>query len=329
MPNSRFFLWLASQNRIVTTDRIHKLGFKGPSRCILCKHDNENVDHLLYRCPFSQVCWDWLRQSLGWYSPLPRSFSDLLSGWPTNLCKGIYSKIWNIFPLILVWEILKERNRRIFCGSELNLEDLVHKIEASIVETANAHLSKLRIVEGSFSFWDNQVKMVWPNLINPPHVYLKSSKEAREKFRLTPPPKEWFKLNFDGAARGNPRIVVIRCIINDHTGHWIAKKAKSISPTSNNLADLKALKEGLKFCHFLGISKIVVECDSQIVLNVIRSRSTPNWVLNSKLEEVINVLDGSEESRICHIFREGNQKADLLANKRVDGVYLLLFRNDL
>ena len=107
----------------------------------------------------------------------------------------------------------------------------------------------------------------------------------------------------------------------------IAKKAKFISPTSNNLAELEALEEGLKLCQFLGLSKIISEGNSQIVLNAIRNRGTLNWVLNSMLEEVINLIDRFEDIRIYHIFREGNQKVDLLANKGEDDVNLLVFRD--
>ena len=114
------------------------------------------------------------------------------------------------------------------------------------------------------------MKKKWLNLINPPLLYFKKSKEARETCKWSPPPKGWAKLNFDGADRGNPGIAGIGCIINDDTGKWIAKKSMSIHPTSNNLAELEALEKGLQLCQKLGLSNIVIEVDSQIVLNAIR-----------------------------------------------------------
>lgn len=93
------------------------------------------------------------------------------------------------------------------------------------------------------------------------------------------------------------------------------------------MVELKALEEGLKPCRSLGLSKVYIEGDSQIVLNAIRNRVTPNCVLNSKLEEVLNLLDKFEDNRICHIFQEGNQIVDSLANRGEDGENLLVFRN--
>ena len=287
---------------------------------MLCKHDNEDMDHLLYRCPLAQICWNWLRLRLGWSSPFPKSFLDFLSTWPTNLVYGVYSKLWNICPSIVIWEIWKERNRRIFQEKEMDVEELLLKIEASIVEVLNSHLRKSVKEEGSFSSWDSLMKKNWSNLINPPLVYLKKSKEARARCKWEPPPRGWFKINFDGVARGFPGVAGIGCIINNDSGKWVAKKASPIPPSSNNLAELEALDLGLQLCISLGLSKVIIEGDSQIILNAVRKRVTPNWVLNSKLKEVLMHIDQIEEIQICHIFREGNQKADWLANKGVDGV---------
>ena len=64
-----------------------------------------------------------------------------------------------------------------------------------------------------------------------------------------------------------------------------------IQPVSNNLAELEALEKGLLLCHELGLTKVNIEGDSHIILNVIRKCATPNWILNSKLGEVLNLLD--------------------------------------
>ena len=160
---------------------------QGPSRCVLCKYNSEDTNHILFSCPFSQKCWEWLRSMLGWSTPFLNSLPDLLKVWPTDQTKGVYNKLWNICPSILIWEIWKERNRRIFRNLELGSEELISKIEASIVETTNSHLKKSQKEEGSFSIWDEKMKKNWVKLINPPLVYQKSSKEARENCRWAPP----------------------------------------------------------------------------------------------------------------------------------------------
>jgi hypothetical protein len=101
----------------------------------------------------------------------------------------------------------------------MELEGLLLKMEASIVEVSNSHLRKVRKEEGSFSSWDGLMKKNWSKLINLPLVYSKSSKMARKDCKWFPPPHGWHKLNFDGAARGNPGMAGIGCIINDDSGN--------------------------------------------------------------------------------------------------------------
>ena len=85
----------------------------------------------------------------------------------------------------------------------------------------------------------------------------------------------------------------------------------------------EALEKGLQLCLKLRICKIHIEGDSQIVLNAIRLKKTPNWLLNSKLQEVLILLEQFEEINISHIYREGNLLADELANKGADGESVL------
>ena len=224
-----------------------------------------------------------------------------------------------------MWEIWKERNRRVFQDKALSVDRFLLKLEVAIVEVLNSHLRKSTFEEGSFSWWDGLMKKNWSNIINPPCIYKKKNKEARANCKWTPPPSGWYKLNFDGAARGNPGIAGIGCIINDDCGNWVGKLAAPLPPTTNNLAELEAVDRGIQLCISLGVSKVVIEGDSQIVLNALRIRDTPNWTLNAKLKDVLIHLDKLEEYQICHIFREGNRIADKLANLGADGESSLVF----
>ena len=93
---------------------------------------------------------------LDWTVPLLESLDDLRRGWPTNNSRCIYGKLWNICPSILVWEVWKERNRRIFHDQDMTVCEITNKIEACIVETLNSHLRKIPKEEGSFSEWDKK-----------------------------------------------------------------------------------------------------------------------------------------------------------------------------
>ena len=294
----------------------------------MCNHNNEDVDHLFLNCPFALKCWEWLKTRLEWSTPLPNSLRGLLCSWPTHLTRGVYCKLWNICPSIVIWELWKERNCRIFKDKVLKLDRFLLKLESSIMEVLNAYLEKTSHVEGSFSFWDRLMKKHWSRLINPPLLYHTSNKEARASCKWTPPPPGWHKLNFDGAARGNPGVAGAGCIINDENGRWVAQLATPLPPLSNNVTELETLERGLQLCFKLGLSRIFIEGDSQVVLNAIRQKKTPNWVLNSKLQEVLILMENFEETFIGHIYREGNVMADGLANRGTDGDRSVVFNSD-
>ena len=125
-----------------------------------------------------------------------------------------------------------------------------------------SHLRKSFKEEGFFSFWDGLMKNNWPKLINPPLIYFKKNKDVQATCKWVPPPHGWFKLNFDGDARGNIRMASIGYIVNNDSIKWIGKLASPIPPTFNNLVELEVLDKGLQLCINLGLSKVIIEGDS-------------------------------------------------------------------
>jgi hypothetical protein len=54
------FVWLVIRNRIQTVDNLSKKRWKENKLCQLCNED-ENAEHLLFRCPIVVLCGLWLR----------------------------------------------------------------------------------------------------------------------------------------------------------------------------------------------------------------------------------------------------------------------------
>lgn len=198
---------------------------------------------------------------------------------------------------------------------------ITNKIETSITEVINNKLREKMSMENSFKQWDNKIRKLQPRLVIPP-LYGRGgnkSKSDRSMCKWSPPKDGWYKLNFDGASHGNPGIAGIGGIIHNWNGKMISKYARPIKPTTNNMAECKAILEGLKLCKQLGLTKVEIEGDSQIIINAIRTRKTPNQNLNSKLGDIIDILDTIPQFEIKHIYREGNTDADKLANQGASG----------
>ena len=92
-----------------------------------------------------------------------------------------------------------------------------------------------------------------------------------------------------------------------------------IRATSNNMVELEVLESGMLLCMEVGITNVVIEGDSWIILNAIRKCSTPNWVIKSRLDVFLYLLNNFVDYQIFHIYCEGNHIVDHLANIGVDG----------
>ncbi|XP_057865263.2 uncharacterized protein LOC131072959 [Cryptomeria japonica] len=174
------------------------------------------------------------------------------------------------------------------------------------------------------SFWDEKMRGLWNGLKIPPYIRLgpKLGKGKRETCVWKPPKNGWFKLNFDGASKGNPGQAGIGCCLHNLDGTEVALRAKLVGIETNNRAEFMALVEGIKMCMASGVDKLVVEGDSAIVINAMRKGSILNWRLDALLNKALNLGKAFKKIIFNHIFREGNFKADELANMGADGIYI-------
>ena len=58
IPRQSFILWLASQNRLQTLDRLRKVGITERTHCVLCNQDEETHNHLFFQCNYTKAVWD-------------------------------------------------------------------------------------------------------------------------------------------------------------------------------------------------------------------------------------------------------------------------------
>lgn len=88
---------------------------------------------------------------------------------------------------------------------------------------------------------------------------------------------------------------------------------------SNNAAEYSAILLGLRCAHSLGIRKLIVEGDSELI---IRQLTGKYRVRDDRLKELWaptkQAMDEFDSIKISHIFRHDNRRADWLANHAMD-----------
>ncbi|XP_074313061.1 uncharacterized protein LOC141648366 [Silene latifolia] len=64
IPKSAFIFWAASLGRLLTRDRMLRMGFSQGVNCYICDEVLEDHPHLFYKCHFSNCCIQLLHQQL-------------------------------------------------------------------------------------------------------------------------------------------------------------------------------------------------------------------------------------------------------------------------
>ena len=133
----------------------------------------------------------------------------------------IISTIWNALPGMIMWCIWKERNGRIFRDKCSSIDKVWQMVRENI-------LSSIKRMQ-----WHDEDKLIPANEIHVGefwHLDKPQLDGLRKRDRILHPssPKSWslppplvFKLNFDGASRGNPGATGFSGLCRDSQGRVI------------------------------------------------------------------------------------------------------------
>ena len=122
----------------------------------------------------------------------------------------------------------------------------------------------------------------------------------------------------DGASRGNPGPAGIGVIIaiDDKVK---TKISEFIGKTTNNEAEYRALIKALQTAITLGVKRLRVYSDSELLVKQIRGEySVKDSNLATLYRKAMELITNFEEFNIEHVGREFNHEADKLANEAIE-----------
>eukprot|EP00253_Pinus_taeda_P019391 PITA_19391 len=320
------FLWLLSHNRILTWDNLRKRKFVGPSICLNCKLEEESAVHLMQICTFGRRIWERVSFRCQKEGRVLGDINNTICNWPHKPYQcNILNTLWQIIPGIVMWNIWKERNRRIFKTQAMDLEQVWIIIHKNIQET----LSTKCWSQEDFPS-NNKEQAIWNNWqIHIQYSNSSPGNSVRQQDTPTnwsPPPINMYMLNFDGASKGNPGTTGYGGAIRNHQGKALKVFFGSIGWNTNNAAELEGLWRGLKIAQKQRYSALIVEGDSQIIINMASKiqqgsesqKVSRSWRMVTRLELLQLWLRDNKAIAFKHIRCEGNKLAYFLANLGVD-----------
>ena len=126
----------------------------------------------------------------------------------------------------------------------------------------------------------------------------------------------------DGGARGNPGPAAIGAVVLDPSTdppRRLATVSATIGIATNNVAEYRALIEGLRAAAPFNARRIRVRADSLLVVNQLRGEwKIKHAGLRPLHAEASDLLRGYEHVDLAHVRRELNKDADALVNAALD-----------
>ncbi|MGH2722394.1 MAG: ribonuclease HI family protein [Actinomycetota bacterium] len=130
---------------------------------------------------------------------------------------------------------------------------------------------------------------------------------------------EPYRLRTDGGARGNPGPAGIGVVLEAPDGEVVAEIAKGIGHATNNVAEYRALLEGLELAAGRGIRELDVFSDSLLMVEQMKGRyKVKNQGLQPLHARARRLAGSFDRVRFHAVRRELNKAADALANQAMD-----------
>ncbi|OVA09274.1 Ribonuclease H domain [Macleaya cordata] len=116
-------------------------------------------------------------------------------------------------------------------------------------------------------------------------------------------------------------------VIRNDQGRIIAAFHSSYGQGTNNLAESRALLDGLAMCRQLGISRILVNIDSKLVVSWFQIKCQVPWTLLHWWHKIRELAEGLDIA-VVHVYREINTLADFMATLGLESNIDHLFLSD-
>lgn len=124
----------------------------------------------------------------------------------------------------------------------------------------------------------------------------------------------------DGGSRGNPGQAAIGCVLEDPSrGETLREHYECIGIQTNNVAEYRALIEGLKIAKHYHPNNLLCNLDSELIVKQLSGEYKVRMpALLPYYQEIQELRASFPEISFRHIPRGDNYRADALVNKALD-----------
>lgn len=206
---------------------------------------------------------------------------------------------WQVIGKAVVNEVVEKRLK------DVNQEDMEgHELFSSQEEMLNVYRS----------YYGDRVNLETPvKIIN--FSFTSTNGDMPSQAMLL----ESAKLFTDGGSRGNPGDSSCAFVICDMDDDVVEKSGYYMGMATNNQAEYYGMIKGLERCRDLGIDKVSLYSDSQLVVNQMNGfYKVKNQELAPLHKQLKEIAESFEDISFVHVPREMNKLADKEVNRILD-----------
>jgi ribonuclease HI len=127
------------------------------------------------------------------------------------------------------------------------------------------------------------------------------------------------RLFTDGGSRGNPGPAAYGYVLEAGDGTVLAAHGERIGVATNNIAEYRALVEGLRKAADLQVDEVEVVSDSELLVNQMQGNyKVKNEALRELWLDANELADRLRKVTFTAVRREHNELADQLVNEALD-----------
>jgi ribonuclease HI len=300
-PSKALLVWRLMHQKVPTDENLMIRGCSIPSMCNLCSCHSESSFHLFFECAFAVKLWSWLAGCLN----MTIQFSCMEDMW--KLCDLNWSPQAKVTVTAAITNLL---NSIWFVRNQARFHDKIITWRSALAMIiSNTSLSGNNTTKhSSNSIRDFTFLKIFRVSIHHPKV------PVLKEVYWQPPVVTWIKCNIDGASNGNPGLSSCGGIFRDHEANFIFAFAEPLGLSTSYVAELCGAMRAIEIAHQKHWQHLWLETDSKLVVEAFKNPNKPvAWQLSNRWKNTMFMFK-QLNCVVTHIYREGNQAADSLAN---------------
>lgn len=282
-PKVKKFMWRAIQDNLPTLCNLQERHVDVASLCPVCKQAEENLEHLLYSCPFTQRCWEELRLALNIEEGM------LFRHWIHKVFQKLINKEVGIL-CVTAWSIWSHRNAVVWRNS--------YQAPPMVVEGARNML---------FQWQQAQDKRT--------SATIAQSREGSISWKK--PPDGWITCNVDAATNVHINYSSFGCLIQDSAGTFIVGYGGQLQGiTDSKIVEAMAFREALSWLKNRKVNNVCLELDAQLVVQAMRRQRRDNFsYFGDIIKDCLDIVKDLRSSSIYFVRRSANVAVHMIARE--------------